>query len=268
MPPKHKATDSTQVRKKRLAEKEEGGKEQLRRSPEQIIDDLLSRDDDDDDDDGRRPPTFSASLGIDLRTRDGLFCLLIASLLFSARIAQHIAEKSIAIVISRTDRSAEKLRQSTWDERCEWLTEGGYTRYREKTSTALGDLVDLLDERYGEMGVEGLREEAGRNIDEERRLLKEFKGIGDTGADIFLREVQAVWDEVFPFADRRAIGKTSSLPLSVLLNNDKRSHADFSSSSGTAKKLGLADSPRGLLKECKGDKEKFLHLLTVLVRTK
>jgi hypothetical protein len=31
------------------------------------------------------------------------------------------------------------------------------------------------------------------NVDAVTKLLKEFKGIGDTGAEIFLREVQDVW---------------------------------------------------------------------------
>ena len=38
-----------------------------------------------------------------------------------------------------------------------------------------------------------------------RRLLKLIKGIGDTGCDIFLREVQAVWDEAYPFVDDLAL---------------------------------------------------------------
>ena len=58
-----------------------------------------------------------------------------------------------------------------------------------------------------------LREEAGREPEEERRLLKRFKGVGDVGVDIFLREVQAAWDEVAPFADRRALHAARKLEL-------------------------------------------------------
>jgi hypothetical protein len=35
-------------------------------------------------------------------------------------------------------------------------------------------------------------------------LLREFHGIGPTGAAVFLREVQAVWPWVRPFLDDRA----------------------------------------------------------------
>lgn len=47
----------------------------------------------------------------------------------------------------------------------------------------------------------------------ERRFLKEFKGIGEVGADIFCREVQSVWDELFPFADARALAAAAHLGL-------------------------------------------------------
>jgi hypothetical protein len=45
------------------------------------------------------------------------------------------------------------------------------------------------------------------------RLLKQFKGIGDTGAAIFLREVQDVWGWVRPFFDERATGAARDLGL-------------------------------------------------------
>ena len=44
-------------------------------------------------------------------------------------------------------------------------------------------------------------------------LLKQFKGIGDVGADIFCREAQIVWDELYPFADRKALDTAHRLRL-------------------------------------------------------
>jgi hypothetical protein len=43
------------------------------------------------------------------------------------------------------------------------------------------------------------------------------KGIGPVGADIFRREVQIVWDEAFPYADRRVleVAKRLGLPRSA-----------------------------------------------------
>ena len=45
------------------------------------------------------------------------------------------------------------------------------------------------------------------------RLLEQFKGIGDTGADIFLREVQDVWTWVRPYFDGRAVEAAKQLGL-------------------------------------------------------
>ena len=69
----------------------------------------------------------------------------------------------------------------------------------------------LLDRYQGDLRK--LREAAGRDPQEERRLLEEFKGIGDVGADIFMREVQLVWDELYPFADRRGLSAAARLGL-------------------------------------------------------
>ncbi len=44
-------------------------------------------------------------------------------------------------------------------------------------------------------------------------MLKQFKGIGDTGADIYLREVQDVWTWVRPYFDDRATGTAKQLGL-------------------------------------------------------
>jgi hypothetical protein len=49
--------------------------------------------------------------------------------------------------------------------------------------------------------------------DKERRLLEKFKGIGEVGAGIFCREVQSVWDELFPYADKKALAAAARLGL-------------------------------------------------------
>src|SRR5690606_8024232 len=80
------------------------------------------------------------------------------------------------------------------------------------TATYLGDTTNLLLQKY-KGDLRNLREAAERRPDRERKLLKEFKGIGDVGCDIFFREAQAVWDELYPFADRRALKAGRELGL-------------------------------------------------------
>ncbi|KAI0034416.1 hypothetical protein K488DRAFT_84034 [Vararia minispora EC-137] len=183
--------------------------------------------------------TFASSLGIDLGTSDGLYQLLVASLIFSARINMDIAASTAKLVIEKVP-SLKDLKESTWDQRVEWLTEGKYTRYREKTATQLGELAEMLQEKGG--SVEAIREAAGKDAQRERKTLKDFKGIGDVGVDIFLRDAQAVFDEVFPFAGKRDLA--------------------------SAKNAGLATTAKGLLEQVGGDKQKFLRLLTALIKHK
>ena len=92
------------------------------------------------------------------------------------------------------------------------LNEAGYARYEARTATMLGDTAQLALEEYGG-DLRRLRDAAGRDPAAERRLLKRFKGIGDVGADIFLREVQVVWSEARPFIDRRALDAAARLGL-------------------------------------------------------
>ena len=84
-----------------------------------------------------------------------------------------------------------------------------------------------------------LRDAADYDPAEERRRLTEFKGIGEVGADIFFREVQGVWDELYPFADRKALK--------------------------AAKELGLPGSAEGLARLV--SRKKFPLLVAALVRT-
>ncbi len=158
--------------------------------------------------------TFSKELGIavEKNTPLPLFRLLCASLLFSARISARIAVRAAKALGKEGWTTPQKMAASTWEERAKTLNEAGYARYDERTSAMLGDTTEMLLDRYGG-DLRNLREEAERDPDRERRLLKQFKGIGDVGVDIFFREVQAAWKELYPFADRRALEGARKLNL-------------------------------------------------------
>ncbi len=74
----------------------------------------------------------------------------------------------------------------------------------------LGDTAQFLLEKY-DGDLRKLRAEAGRDPKIERKLLKECKGIGDTGVDIFFREAQSAWGELRPFADKKALKAAGKL---------------------------------------------------------
>jgi hypothetical protein len=104
------------------------------------------------------------------------------------------------------------MREASWQDRVDALDRGHYVRYDERTSTMLGKGAELLLDRW-KGDLRRLREEAGGDDRRIAALLTEFPGIGPTGADIFLREVQAVWPQVAPHLDQRVLDGAGKLGL-------------------------------------------------------
>jgi endonuclease III len=175
--------------------------------------------------------TFAEELGLALESNrsPALFCLLIAALLFSARIGHSVALESARILFRRGWTTPRKLAATTWNQRVQALDEGGYVRYDERTSTMLGETAQMLIELYGG-DLRKLREQADSNPAIERKLLKQFKGVGDVGVNIFFREAQVVWPELFPFADEKVLACAKRLHLPAdpeLLRGLVRGRRDF-----------------------------------------
>ncbi|WP_083591039.1 hypothetical protein [Aurantimonas sp. 22II-16-19i] len=181
---------------------------------------------------GRTEKTFAEEMGLDLskNTPMPLFLWLVAANLFSARIGADQALRAAKALKDAGLTTADHMAEATWKERVLILNRNGYARFDEKTSGFLQEVADHCRDAYGG-DLRTLREAAGRDPGEERRLLKAFKGIGDTGADIFFREVQVAWDELYPFADERALQAAERLGL----GNDAKSLAGL---------VATADFPR------------------------
>jgi hypothetical protein len=160
----------------------------------------------------RHGRTYADELGIDLArgTPSPLFRWLCASMLYSARISAQLATAAARAMADEGWTTARHLQDSTWRRRVTVINHAGYARYDERTSTMFGELADVVVERW-DGDLRNLREEAGREPARERALLKELKGIGDVGVDIFFREVQTAWEELRPFADRKALQAAAEL---------------------------------------------------------
>jgi hypothetical protein len=158
--------------------------------------------------------TFCDELEINIarNTPSVLFRWLCATILFSARINARVAMAAAMALTRRGWTSARAIAASTWEERTHVLNAAGYARYDESTSTKLGKAAELMLDQY-EGDLRRLREKAGRDTGEERRLLQQFKGIGPIGADIFCREIQITWQELYPFADAMALDTAARLKL-------------------------------------------------------
>lgn len=131
-----------------------------------------------------------------------LYQLLVLATLVSARISADIAVAAAKELFSAGYRTPRRMRQASWQDRVDALGRAGYRRYDERTSTMLGDAAVLLLNRW-RGDLRELRDDADGDPKRIRALLTEFAGMGPVGADIFLREVQAVWPQVAPYLDRR-----------------------------------------------------------------
>lgn len=162
------------------------------------------------------PRSHAEELGIDVarNTPAPLYQWLIVSLLFSARIPAAQAEKTARALFEQGWRTPRAMADTTWNQRVHLLNRSGYARYDESTARYIGDATDLLRDDYGG-DLRRLREAAGRDPGRERELLMAFKGIGEVGADIFCREAQLAWEELHPFADRKALETAGRLGLAT-----------------------------------------------------
>jgi endonuclease III len=157
--------------------------------------------------------TSAEQAGIPLADRPSpLYQLLVLVTLLSARISGDVAVAAAKELFAAGYRTPQRMRQASWQERVDALGRGHYRRYDGRTSTMLGEAAGLLLDRWGG-DLRKLRDHAGSDPKRIRELLTGFTGLGPVGADIFLREVQAVWPDVAPYVDKRVIQGAEKLGL-------------------------------------------------------
>src|SRR6266511_2277530 len=161
--------------------------------------------------------TYAEEAGIRLADRPAaLYQLLILATLLSARISAGVAVAAARELFAAGYRTPRAMSEASWQDRVDALGRGHYRRYDERTATMLGDGAQLCQRRW-RGDLRRLRKEAAGDVRRLRELLMEYPGVGPTGADIFLREVQQVWTELRPFLDRKVIAgaKKAQLPTSA-----------------------------------------------------
>ncbi|ELP68275.1 endonuclease [Streptomyces turgidiscabies] len=157
--------------------------------------------------------TYAVEAGIPLRdTPQPLYRLLVLACLLSARIRADIAVAAARQLAAAGMRDPRRMADATWQQRVDALGRAGYRRYDERTATQLGDGATLALERY-RGDLRKLRDQADGDTATTRRLLQEFPGLGPVGADIFLREAQAVWPGAAPYLDAKALQGARALNL-------------------------------------------------------
>lgn len=143
--------------------------------------------------------TYSEELGIDLKSGKSseIFKWFLASILFGARISETIAKNTYRALVKHNWLTPKDIQKAGWERLVvNVMGEGGYVRYDGKTSTKLLDISAKLIHDYGG-DLNKLHDLASDSADLERRL-QEFKGVGPTTTNIFLRELRGVWKKANP----------------------------------------------------------------------
>ena len=139
--------------------------------------------------------SYSGEFGLDLTKPEDRFKWFLASVLFAKRISAETAKETFLYFEQEELTSPDAILQAGWDRLVEVLDSGGYTRYDFSTATNLLGIAKTLKEKYG--SLERLHTESSSPSDLENRL-REFKGVGPVGVNIFLRELRGIWEKAKP----------------------------------------------------------------------
>lgn len=153
--------------------------------------------------------TYAEQAGIKMANKPApLYRLLVLSVLLSTRIKSDIA---VAASHELADfGTPKKMQDATWQQRVDALGRAHYVRYDESTATALGQgAAMLLNDFHGDVRQFRVPDRPAQT----RRNLQTVPSLGPVGADIFCREAQAVWPELAPYFDKKALSGAEKLGL-------------------------------------------------------
>ncbi|TNM64664.1 endonuclease [Streptomyces sp. NP160] len=162
----------------------------------------------------RHGRSYADEAGIALRdTPAPLLQLLVLSSLLSSGVSAELGVRAARGLREAGLTTAEHLRDAGDDGRWKALSDARYLR-KQQTARQLGQLAErVLDEHRGDL--RHLRDGASGDPADVHEAVQAFAGIGPVGADVFCREVQAVWPSLRPFADDRVTASAKALHLPV-----------------------------------------------------
>ncbi|KAL4889461.1 COPI associated protein-domain-containing protein [Aspergillus ambiguus] len=143
----------------------------------------------------KQPLTASAEI---------LLAMVIDAMLKSRPISHDLSQRAVNKLLDEGYHDIHKLESTSWEDMTMVLKDGGYNRYREQGATNLGQLAQFLNEKY-DGDLNNLWEEAHHDRARTRELIREIKGLGDLGVDLFFNNVQSVWTPIAPFVDGRSL---------------------------------------------------------------
>ncbi len=157
--------------------------------------------------------TYAAEAGIKIADKPmPLFQLLVLCMLASKPIGAAIATRAARELFKAGLRTPKSVLASDRHTMIDAFGRAHYVRYDESSATRLTDMSERVRDEYS-ADLRQLADRSGHDVAAAKRMLKGFKGIGDTGADIYLREVQDAWTWVRPYFDDRATAAAKQLGL-------------------------------------------------------
>jgi endonuclease III len=157
--------------------------------------------------------TYAEEAGIRLKDKPmPVFQLLVLCMLASKPIDATIAMQAARELFRAGLRTPKSVLDADRATMIEAFGRAHYVRYDESSATRLADIAATVRDEYGG-DLRQLAARSDHNVKAAARLLKRFKGIGDTGADIYLREVQDIWTWARPYFDQRATRTARELGL-------------------------------------------------------
>lgn len=157
--------------------------------------------------------TYAEQAGIRLKDKPmPLFQLVVLCMLASKPISAGIATRAARELFACGLRTPGAVLDADRSTMISAFARAHYVRYDESSATRLTSIAAAVVQTYAG-DLRRLAADSEHDIAVAARLLKQFKGIGDTGAAIFLREVQDVWPWVRPFFDERATEAAAGLDL-------------------------------------------------------
>jgi endonuclease III len=157
--------------------------------------------------------TYAEEAGIRINDKPmPLFQLLVLCMLASKPIDATTAMRAARELFTAGLRTPKAVLASDRRSMISAFGRAHYVRYDESSATRLTDIAERVRADYSS-DLRQIARRSQHDIRSATRMLKQFKGIGDTGADIYLREVQDVWTWARPYFDERATAAARALGL-------------------------------------------------------
>jgi hypothetical protein len=157
--------------------------------------------------------TYAVEAGIRMKNQPmPLFQLLVLTMLASKPIGSRVATKAAHELFAIRLRTPAAVLDADRQVVIDAFGRAGYARYDESSATRLSDMASEVRDVY-DGDLRNLAANSHEDPTSAAEALQRFNGIGHTGADIFLREVQDVWHWVRPYFDDRALAAAADLGL-------------------------------------------------------